>query len=724
MFLNRSLRFQTFTLLAILTGTTGWAGITAAQGITPSPAFTAEQLLALPTGGWVTNGGNLYNQRYSPLATINRDNIKQVRAEWRTHLNGSGMKPQTSGQGQILHYAGTLYAVTGENDVFALDVVASGKLLWSYEAKLNPENVLVCCGWVSRGLGMGEGHIYVGQLDGKLVALDQRSGAVVWSIQAEDPHQGFSITAAPLYYDGKVIVGFAGGDMGIRGRLKAYDAKSGALIWTFHTIPGPGEPGHETWPQDNDAWKYGGASIWQTPAIDPELGLIYFSTGNPAPDFNGATRAGDNLYTSSMLALDVNTGQYRWHFQQVHHDIWDYDAPSPVVLFDAKYKGKLRKAIAEIPKTGWVYILDRVTGKPLLPIKERRVLQEPRQKTAATQPYVVGDAVVPQEIDIAPEGIELVNGGRIFTPFWDVPTIYKPQMAVNWPPTSYDPETNRLFICAMDNVGSSTSDQKEEFETPGFKGMWLGAGGSARPGIARRGVFAAMDLGTNKLVWRQQWSDSCISGSINTAGGLVFTGRNDGRLTALDKDNGRLLWEFRTDTGVNAPVTTFEYRGEQYIAAFSAGTMFFSTGIKGDSVWLFSLNGTLEQLPPPAPPAGPGAPPPPRSQTENAAPEAAAAAPAPVTAPPATPPAAGSNQTPVDLARGEEIYYITCMPCHGDTGQGGPGGGAPLTKALTMNDIQTILKTGRNAMPEFGSVFSGEDINSIAHFVVEKLLDY
>jgi PQQ-dependent dehydrogenase (methanol/ethanol family) len=691
-------------------GISGSVNVAGAEEIALSPAFTAEELQAMPVSSWVTYGGNLFNQRYSPLSTINRDNINQVKAEWRTHLNGSGMKPQNSGQGQILFYEGTLFAVTGENDVFALDV-ETGEILWTYEAKLDPDNVLVCCGWVSRGLGMGDGRIYVGQLDSKLVALDQRSGAVVWSIQAEDPHKGYSITAAPLYYDNKVFVGFAGGDMGIRGRMKAYDAKSGALIWTFYTIPGPGEPGHETWPQDNDAWKYGGAAIWQTPAIDPELGMIYFSTGNPAPDFNGATREGDNLYTVSMLGLDVETGAYRWHFQQVHHDIWDYDAPSPVVLFDARYKGRMRKAIAQIPKTGWVYILDRVTGKPLLPIKERPVPQEPRQKTAATQPYVTGDAVVPQEIDIAPESVELVNGGRIFTPFWDKPTIYKPQMAVNWPPTSYDPETNRLFICAIDNVGNSAADEREEFEEPGFNGMWLGSGAFARHGIAGRGIFAAMDLSTNRLVWRRQWSDSCWNGATNTAGGLVFTGRSDGRLLALDKQDGRKLWEFRTDAGLNAPVMTFEYNGEQYIAAFSAGTL-FSSAAKGDSVWLFSLNGTMDQVAPPGPAFGA---PPPRSKTETA--DEAAETPA------VSEPEAAATPT-FDLTRGEDLYFSTCMPCHGDSGQGGPGGGAPLTKALTASDIKSVIVNGSNAMPEFGSAFSDEDINDITHFITEVLLDY
>jgi alcohol dehydrogenase (cytochrome c) len=189
-------------------------------------------------------------------------------------------------------------------------------------------------------------------------------------------------------------------------------------VWTFYTIPGPGEIGHDTWPQDNDAWKHGGATVWQTPAVDPDLGLIYFTTGNPGPDFNGRIRLGDNLFSVSMVAVEARTGKYRWHFQQVHHDIWDYDSPNPVMLFDAIVNGRLRKAAAEASKTGWVYILDRITGKPLIGIDEKPVAQDPRQLTSPTQPFPRGDAFVPHEIDIAPEDFPLVNQGRIFTPFW------------------------------------------------------------------------------------------------------------------------------------------------------------------------------------------------------------------------------------------------------------------------------------------------------------------
>ena len=574
-------------LIAMLTPLAG----TAQRAQPLAPAFSAKELTASPTDSWITNGGNVYNQRYSPLTRINRDNVAQLKPQWRTHLNGSGTESKYSGQAQPLVYDGVIYVPTGANDVFALDV-DSGKILWTYQAHLDAGITVVCCGWMSRGVALGDGKIYAGQLDGKLVALDQRSGAVVWSVQAETNADGFSITAAPLYYDGLVITGFAGGDRGSRGRVKAFDARTGKLVWTFYTIPGPGEVGHDTWPADNDTWKFGGAAVWQTPAVDPSLGLVYFSTGNPGPDLNGSVRRGDNLFSVSMLAIDAKTGKYRWHFQQVHHDLWDYDAPNPVILFDAVYDGKPRKGIAEVGKTGFVYILDRETGKPLVGIDERAVPQEPRQATAATQPYPRGEPVVPHEIDIVPEGFELVNKGRIFTPFWDKPVIVKPlgTGGANWPPSSYDPETNFFYVCANDGAAAySTREGGVEWEMPKPGTRYFG-GEYTRSGAQRRGIFAAVDLTTNRLAWRQQWAEMCYAGSIVTRGGLVFIGRTDGRLTALDKANGKLLWDFETDAGLHAPVTTFERNGKQYVVALSAGSFFPGTK-HGDSVWLFSLEG-------------------------------------------------------------------------------------------------------------------------------------
>ena len=559
----------------------------------PAPAFTAKQLVAQPRDGWITNGGNVFNQRYSPLTQINRDTVARLKPSWRVGLNGSGTASRYSGQGQPLEHDGVIYMVTGADDVFAIDV-ETGAMLWTYLARLDDKIDSVCCGWSSRGLALGGGKVYVGQLDGKLVALDQRSGNVVWSTQAERWQDGFTITAAPLYYDGLVITGFAGGDRATRGRLKAFSARDGSLKWTFYTIPGPGEPGHETWPQDNDAWKYGGASIWQTPAVDPELGLLYFSTSNPGPDLNGRVRAGDNLYSSSIVALEVATGRYRWHFQEVHHDLWDYDAPNPVVLFDAPIAGQDRKGIAEVGKTGFTYILDRTNGQPLIGIEERAVPQEPRQATAATQPFPLGDPIVPHEIDIAPEGFQVVNQGRIFTPFWDKPVLAKPQATggANWPPSSYDPETYLLYVCAHDGISAYSSDGETSFMEP-TPGTRYAQGTFGRAGIRMRGIFAAVDLTTNKLAWRQQWGEMCYSGSIVTKGGLVFVGRNDSRFTALDKDNGKLLWDFPTDAAVNATASTFEHKGKQYVVVFAAGSFFPGTK-HGDSLWLFTLDGQFQ----------------------------------------------------------------------------------------------------------------------------------
>lgn len=678
--------------LALLTGC---APLVLAQSA--SPAFRPEQLVPPPTDSWPTNGGNLYNQRYSPLTQINRATIAGMKAEWRVHMNGSGSGPNHSGQAQPLFYDGSLYVVTGENDVFAIDV-DSGEFDWTYQANLDPGRVNVCCGWVSRGLGMGAGQIYVGQLDAKLVALDQETGAINWEIQAEDPELGYSITAAPLYYDGMVIVGFAGGEQAIRGRIKAYDADNGELLWTFYTIPGPDEFGGDTWPA-NDAYLYGGAPVWQTPAVDPELGLIYFSTGNAGPDLNGSNRAGDNLFTVSILALDIATGEYRWHFQQVHHDIWDYDSPNPVILFDAEVAGVPRKGLAEVSKSGFLYILDRVTGAPLIGIEEREVPQEPRNATAATQPWPIGDYVVPNEIDAAPEGFQLVNQGRTFTPFATEPVLYKPLAGVNWPPSSFDPETNLMYICANDRIGGAA--REAENSPPTHDQMWMG-GSFSLTNMPTRGLFVAMDLTTHKIAWNQQWAYSCSAGSLVTAGGLIVHGRNDGRVVAIDKANGDMLWEFQTDAGVNGTASTFMHEGNQYIAIISAGSL-YSTGGHGDSVWLFSLNGDVDPLA--------------SQQTSQAGgglrPLATPAAIALVE------PIAGYTPS-IDSGKG--IYDTLCTTCHGADGKGGHQGGMPLIgKLLSLTDIMTVTTYGRNTMPALVNVYTKEQLQDVGTYVLDEL---
>jgi alcohol dehydrogenase (cytochrome c) len=652
--------------------------------------FSPAALTSPPHAGWHTNGGNLFNQRYSPLTAIDRGNVSQLKGVWRTHLNGSGVGPQYSGTAQPMVHDGVVYLITGANDVFALSV-DSGAILWQYAARLDPAISTVCCGWTSRGVGLGDGKVFFGALDGRLVALDMRTGKEAWSVQAERWQEGFSITSAPLYYNGMVITGFAGAENGVRGRVKAYDARNGKLLWTFHTIPGPGEPGHETWPKDSDAWRRGGGTVWQTPAVDPELGLLYFSTGNPGPDFNGAVRPGDNLYSASIVAIEASTGKYRWHFQQVHHDIWDYDAPNPVVLFDATIDGVPRKGLAQVGKTGWAYILDRRTGVPLIGIDERPVPQEPRQATAATQPYPRGDAIVPQHVDIAPEGYQLVNGGRIFTPFFgDKGVIASPSLfgGANWPPSSYDPVRQQLFVCASDVPGNFTGGDRGNDAPPVGKEYLGGAVGFAA--LPRSGIFAALDVKTNRLVWRQRWLDQCYSGSVATASGLVFVGRNDGRLTALDADNGQMLWQFQTGAGMNSTASIFEHGGKQFVVAYSAGSVLVGTA-KGDSVWLFGLEGTL----------------PPAKERDT---EARPAAPSPVASP------ASSGTT-----SGAQLFRQACLPCHGADGKGGHGGGAPLDKT---RDLATVVKTvteGKNNMPPFSAALSAEQIRAVSAYVLDEL---
>jgi alcohol dehydrogenase (cytochrome c) len=654
-----------------------------------SAAAAMHPLTRAPVESWPTNGGDFYNRRYSPLAAINRGNVADLKGVWLTHLNGSGIGPQYSGEAQPIVVDGVIYLSTGANDVFAASV-ETGELLWEHRANLDPSNNAVCCGWTSRGVGLGDGRIFSGQLDGKLVALDQRTGAVVWSVQAERWQEGYSITSAPLYYDGLVYTGFAGGERGIRGRVKAYDADDGSLVWTFYTIPGPGEIGHDTWPQANEIWMDGGAPVWQTPAVDPELGLLYFSTGNPGPDYNGSIRAGDNLFSASVVAVDAKTGEYRWHFQQVHHDLWDYDAPNPVILFDLEIDGRLRKGLAQASKTGWVYILDRTNGKPLIGIEERPVPQEPRQATAATQPYPRGDAFIPQSIPIPPEGRRLVNEGRIFTPFWtDEPVFVKPGVGggANWAPSAYDPETSYMYVCATDRNWGYIAEEVSEERPPEGAGYIGGGFGGVQ--LHSLGIFAALDMRTNELVWQQHWPEACYSGAIATGGGLVFVGRSDGRLTALDSSDGTKLWEFQTGAGMNSTVSVFEHGGRQYVAAYAAGNLFAGSA-KGDNLWLFALDGTLDQVEPGGRSSGLG-------------------------------PGAGPAAARANLGNGATVYAATCVFCHGEEALGGHGGGPTLANMTSAAAIAQVVTEGRNTMPGLGGALSADQIRDVSAYVLQLI---
>jgi quinohemoprotein ethanol dehydrogenase len=361
----------------------------------------------------------------------------------------------------------------------------------------------------------------------------------------------------------------------------------------------------------------------------------------------------------------------------------------------------MRKGLVEVSKTGWAYILDRETGKPLIGIEERPVPQEPRQATAATQPYPIGDAIVPQSIDVAPEGVNvlqngtLVNGGRIFTPFWNTPIAVKPGTmgGANWPPSSYDPDTHWLYVCASDRINSFVV--QEELPQPAPNQVAMG-GRFTQAAADDRGIFAALDLTTNKLVWQQQWREICYSGSVVTAGGLVFVGRGDGRLTALDKANGKSLWEFMTDAGVNTTVTTFEWNGDQRVVVHAGGGV-FAGATRGDGIWMFSLAGTMKSLPVAG--AGPGG-------------GGGAFG--------GRPPTPAANR-PLDVAHGRTLYAEACVACHGEQGDGGHGGGPTLVAGLPLETILAVSSTGRNTMPAFGRAYTEADLRDVATYIVEVL---
>jgi len=680
--------------------------------ITPAPAFGEKELNAEPKENWITNGGTIRNDRYSPLTEIDSSNVSQLRGVWRTSLGGSGTAAKYSQEGQPIVYEGIMYVPTGADDVFALDV-ESGKILWRYEARLQDEISTACCGWNNRGVAIGEGKVYVARLDARLVALDMRTGRVVWDTRVGDPEEGRTMTAAPLYYDGKVFTGVAGGEFGVRGHLSAFDARTGRQVWRFYTIPGPGEVGHDTWPQDNDAWKYGGAPVWQTPSVDPELGLIYFSTGNASPDLNGSERPGDNLFAASIVALDVDSGKYEWHFQQVRHDIWDYDAPSPTVLFDSTVDGRAVKGIAQPSKTGFLYVLDRANGRPIWPIEERAVPQNRFQATAKTQPFPTLEPFSAQEVsdadmarlrEIAKSTTEdgsvpEIVQGRLFTPYTRTLTAVAPSAAggANWPPSSFNDKTKMMYICSQSGaMALSTHEVARPAPGQQFIGSML-----VPTGFNNTGHVTAYDMQRGRIAWRVDFPDeSCYSGTVTTAGNLVFVGRNSGELEAYDATDGRRLWSFQTGAGANSTVTVFEHRGHEYVA-FLAGGNALAASPRGDGVWLFGLDGTLEEAE--AAGSGTGI----THAGEVGAEEGRGA----------------ETEEPGNPAAGRTVFTDNCSTCHGIAGRGG-NGGPDLTKIPGARDLGKVIDqvaNGGSGMPAFGGTLQNREIADVSAYVVEVI---
>jgi quinohemoprotein ethanol dehydrogenase len=681
--------------------------------IEPAPAFSAEQLSEEPKEAWLTNGGTLSNQRYSPLDEIDTDNVGDLKGVWMTDLSGSGVAAKYSAEAQPIVYQGVMYVPTGADDVFAVSV-ETGKVLWRYDAKLDQKISTVCCGWLSRGVALGDGKVYLGQLDGSLVALDQRTGKLVWSAEVGSWQQGYTITAAPLYYDGMVVTGVSGGEFSIRGRVQAYDAKTGKEVWRFHTVPGPGEKGHDTWPQDNDSWEHGGAPVWQTPAVDPELGLMYFSTGNASPDLDGSRRKGDNLFAASIVAVDAKTGEYRWHFQQVHHDIWDYDSPSPVVLFDVEIDGEEHKGIAEASKTGWLYLLDRETGKPLLPIEEKAVPQLAGQATAKTQPipsyppffsHEVTDEDVAAIKKLADANAKngaakpkVVRGG-IYTPFGETITaiVPGPQGGTNWQPTSYNPETGMFYVCAMRSVSGYSSKNEELPAGKRAQTADLGSVFTTTGFGSQEGHFLAIEASTGEIKWQKRWPESCYSGSVTTGGNLVFVGRNGGQLEAYNAETGEgPLWSFQTGAGANTTATVFEQDGTQYLAFLAGGNALAATQ-HGDNLWLFSLDGSMDEVA-----AGGGG-----EGTGHAGQS----------------PNEPTDEVAGDARAGAAVWSDNCAGCHGTNGTGANGGPNLVGNEIALDPakVRAQVTNGGGGMPAFKDTLTTQQINDVTAYVSQEI---
>ncbi len=502
--------------------------------------------------------------RYYPATQINSGNVAKLRPAFTFQT-----EVLESMQTAPIVVDGVMYLTTSYNHVYAIDAV-TGKQFWHYKHKMGPVTTY-CCGPNNRGVAILGDRVYMGTLDAKLVALDAKSGKLVWETQIADPEQGYSETMAPVAVNGKILIGTNGGEYGIRGFVKAFDAASGKLLWTFYTIP---EKGHEgVWAvndatgrnmkrdiaaekaqlasKGSDFYKTLGGGVWMAPAVDLDTNTAYFVVGNPSPDLYGRERPGDNLYTDSMVAIDLETGTYKWHYQYIAHDVWDLDAVSPVILTEAKDQdGKLRKVAVHGGKTGHVYVHDRQTGE-LLRFSEAMVPQE----NMWALPTAEGTRMLPG-----------ANGG------------------VEWSPMAVNP---KLHLAYAANLHQPMTYHVAESRYPGGK-MWLGGAFKVVPGERQWGRLSAVNLDTGKVAWHYDTDEPLIGGVLATAGNLVFNGEGNGLFRAFDARNGKKLWEYQAGAGVNAPAVSYTVNGRQYVAVAAGGNTQIDFK-RGNSVVVFTL---------------------------------------------------------------------------------------------------------------------------------------
>ena len=504
---------------------------------------------------WLTYSGGYFGHRHSTLRQIDATNVKNLALQWIFQANSLQSFSATP-----LVVDGIMYVTQAPNDVVAIDA-RTGKLFWLYHYSPSPGR-LCCRGQVNRGVAILGDTLFMATVDAHLIAIDAKNGRPIWKTKVGDATSAYGMTLAPLVIKDKVVVGVAGAEFGIRGYIAAYDAVTGKEAWRFYTIPGPGEPGHETW--ENDAWKHGGGSVWTTGTYDPELNLTYWGIGNPGPDFNNAQRPGDNLYSDSVVALDADTGQLKWHFQFTPNDPYDYDSTQVPVLVDADWEGKPRKLMYFANRNGFFYVLDRATGE-----------------------FLLGKAYT--KINWA-SGLD-ANGRPILTPqSKGEPTYPGPLGATNWYSPSFSPNTGLFYLSVWENYAQvfDPGDPIEFREGQNFTGgrLTLPPGGAPMPGMQRgpintwhegaaRGVIMAIDPKTATKRWGFEMHDVTTSGVLTTATDLLFVGGREGYFHALNARTGALLWKVNVGGETAAGPMTYQLDGKQYVA-FAAGHSLFT----------------------------------------------------------------------------------------------------------------------------------------------------
>lgn len=494
-------------------------------------------------GNWLTYSGNYSGHRFSPLAQITPSNVAGLRVKW-AHQFESG-RAETS----PIVVDGVMY-ITAPNAASALDA-RTGRELWTWRRPLPKDYQSIGFGHVNRGPAILDGRLFVATLDCYLVALDIKSGAERWSARVEDYKPGYSLTLAPLAIRGKVLVGVSGGEAGIRGFVDAYDAATGKRSWRFWTVPAPGEPGHETWPQDmkyKDSWKTGGGSTWVTGSYDPELNLVYWGIGNPGPDWNADSRPGDNLYTCSLVALDGDTGALKWHFQFTPHDTHDWDSAHVPVLFDAEVRGTKRKLVAVANRNAFFYVLDRTSGEF---ITARPYAKQTWAKGLDDR----GRPMVLPNIEPSAEG-----------------TVMYPNLngATVWFSPSYSPLTG-LFYVSVRELGSIYYKREADYKPGTF---FAGGGEAGIPHDEKKGAIRALEVATGKMRWEFPLNSAAWAGVLSTGGGVVFSGSDEGNFFALDAVSGKPLWDFQTGGAVASNPISFNVDGKQYVAIAADRVLF------------------------------------------------------------------------------------------------------------------------------------------------------